>query len=65
MKIGIVSDTHDNLNNLAAAVEVLRAEDVSSILHCGDLCGSDVIRALDGFDVWIAQGNMDRHVGLS
>jgi len=65
VKIGIVSDTHDNLNNLEAAVEVLRAEDVSSILHCGDLCGSDVIRALDGFDVWIAQGNMDRHVGLS
>ncbi len=65
MKIGIISDTHDNLNNLKAALDILRAEEVSSILHCGDLCGPDVIRTLAGFDVWIAQGNMDRHIGLS
>ncbi len=65
MKIGIISDTHDDLANLTAAIEVLRAEKVSNILHCGDLCGPDVIRALAGFDVWIAQGNMDRHIGLS
>ena len=65
MKIGIISDTHDNLRNLEAALKVLEAEGVTTILHCGDVCGPEIIRALAGFDVQIAQGNMDRHLGLA
>jgi putative phosphoesterase len=65
VKIGIISDTHDNRRNLEVALEMLRAQQVTRVLHCGDLCGPDIIRALAGFHVWIAQGNMDRHIGLS
>jgi len=65
MKIGIISDTHDNLENLTKAIQVLRAEGVTKVFHCGDVCGIDVIRALRGFEVWIAQGNMDRHSGTT
>lgn len=65
MKIGIISDTHDNLDNLKAALKMLAAEGVTRIIHCGDLCGPDVIRRLAGFEVWIAQGNMDRNVELA
>jgi putative phosphoesterase len=65
VKIGIISDTHDDLHNLETALGLLEAEGVEKILHCGDLCGPDVIQALAGFDVWIAQGNMDRHRGLA
>jgi len=65
MKIGIISDTHDHLRNLEAALDVLRVEKVMNILHCGDVCGTEVIRALAGFNLWIAQGNMDRHRGLT
>lgn len=64
MKVGIISDTHDDAGNLAAALGVLRSEGVTKILHCGDLCGPDIIRMLSGFDVRIAGGNMDRQVGL-
>jgi putative phosphoesterase len=64
MKIGIISDTHDDADNLLAACDVLRAEGVVTVLHCGDVCGPDMLRLLAGFDVWIAQGNMDRQVGL-
>ena len=64
MKIGIISDTHDNLQNLEATLEILRAEQVTSLLHCVDLCGPNIIQTLAGFDVWIAQGNMDRHLEL-
>jgi putative phosphoesterase len=64
MKIGIISDTHDNLHNLKMALEVIRAEQVTNLVHCGDLCGPHIIRTLAGFDVWIAQGNMDRHLEL-
>jgi len=59
MKIGIIADTHDETDHLKAALEILQAEGVKTILHCGDVCGPHVIRALAGFDVWIAQGNMD------
>jgi hypothetical protein len=64
MKIGIISDTHDNLPNLKTALEALKAEGVTRIFHCGDVCGPAVVRALSDFDLWIAQGNMDRHPGL-
>ncbi len=59
MKIGIIADTHDNIDNLKAALTTLQAEGVTTILHCGDVCGPHMIRALVGFDVWIVQGNMD------
>jgi len=64
MKIGVISDTHDNVHNLEAALEVLRAMEVTKVLHCGDLCQPNIVQTLVGFDVWIAQGNMDRHVDL-
>jgi putative phosphoesterase len=65
MRVGIISDTHDDASNLEAALEILAAERVTRILHCGDLCGPEIVKALAGFDVWIAQGNMDRHLGLA
>jgi putative phosphoesterase len=65
MKIGIIADTHDDVNNLKAALETLQAEGVTTLLHCGDVCGPHVIRALAGFDVWIVQGNMDGDAKLA
>lgn len=65
MKIGILSDTHDDVRNLKAALEMLRAEGVTSVLHCGDVCGPEMVRALTSFDVWFAQGNMDRQLRLA
>ena len=65
MRVGVISDTHDDVRNLEAALELLKEEGITRILHCGDLCGPDIVKALAGFDVWIAQGNMDRHLGLT
>ena len=64
MRIGIVSDTHDDLSALERALGILRHEGIDTLLHCGDLCGPAVIEALAGFDTWIARGNMDRHPEL-
>ena len=58
MKIGIIADTHDDISNLKMALATLQAEGVTTILHCGDVCGPHMIRALAGFDVWIVQGNI-------
>jgi uncharacterized protein len=64
MKIGIISDTHDHLGNLERALQILKSEGVTTLLHCGDVCGPGILQALVGFDVRIARGNMDRHPGL-
>ena len=78
MRIGLISDTHDNVRNLEAALGILRGEGVTTILHCGDVCKPATLRALaglavgnssepcqNGFDVWMARGNMDRQLGLA
>ena len=65
MKIGIIADTHDDFQNLESALKILEAEGVTKILHCGDVCGPHMVRPLVAFDVWISQGNMDRHLGLT
>jgi putative phosphoesterase len=59
LKIGVIADTHDHTDNLKAALVTLHAEGVTTILHCGDVCGPHLVQMLAGFDVWIVQGNMD------
>lgn len=60
MRIGLISDTHNNLKNTRQALKRFRAERITTILHAGDVTGPAVIQALKGFEVWIAWGNMDR-----
>jgi putative phosphoesterase len=36
MKIGVISDTHDNLISLKKALQLFKANNVEMILHCGD-----------------------------
>ncbi|MBN1956037.1 MAG: YfcE family phosphodiesterase [Anaerolineae bacterium] len=64
MKIGILSDTHDDLDNLQLALDLFAREKVTTLLHCGDVCGPAVVEALQGFSVTFAQGNMDRMPAL-
>ncbi len=64
MKIGILSDTHDNLDAVRKACDLFAAEGVTLLLHCGDVCGPAVVEALEGFTVYFAQGNMDRMPAL-
>jgi uncharacterized protein len=36
MKIGVISDTHDNLKSMQKALQVLMQHKVELIVHCGD-----------------------------
>lgn len=36
MKVGIWSDTHDNLQNVEKAIRLFQKEQVGLIIHCGD-----------------------------
>src|SRR5438270_2824820 len=59
MRLAILSDIHDNLWNLAAAVAAVQEAD--ALICCGDLCSPFVIDELAKFprDVHIVFGNND------
>lgn len=61
MRIAILSDIHDNLWNLAAALESIRARDCEALICCGDLCSPFVVDRLRTFPgpVHIVFGNND------
>ena len=59
MKIGILSDTHNNIKNLRIALNVFLEEGIDTIIHCGDLTGVEIARAMDGFRVICILGNGD------
>ena len=44
MKIGVISDTHDNIWKLEQAMGFLQAVDL--VIHCGDLCAPFMIKRL-------------------
>jgi len=46
MKIGIISDTHDNLHAIARAVEVFNNEKCELVLHAGDYIAPFTIKPL-------------------
>src|SRR3712207_650010 len=60
MRLGIVSDIHDNLWNLGSAIDFLNASS-DVLLCCGDLCSPFVVDELRRFDgaVHIVFGNND------
>lgn len=64
MKIGIISDIHDNLPNLDKSLNWLIENGIEKILCLGDITNSDTIKHLaDKFagDVFIIRGNADNY----
>ena len=61
MKIGIMSDTHDNKENILKAIEIFNSEKVDKVFHAGDIVSvnsADLFRALDA-EMIITFGNCD------
>ena len=46
-KIGIISDTHDNIPRIEKAVEAFNKEDVSLVIHVGDYIAPFSLRPLE------------------
>jgi putative phosphoesterase len=61
MRIAVMSDSHDNLQNLEEAVAALGGQKVDALIHCGDLCSPFVMERLALFKgrVHIVFGNND------
>jgi putative phosphoesterase len=59
MKIGILSDTHNNLPNLRSALDLFERAGIDTLIHCGDLTGVEIARAMEGFHILCVLGNGD------
>ena len=59
MRIGLISDTHNDQQRIKLALGRLRQLGVTTLLHAGDVTSGRTLRLFKGFTIWIARGNMD------
>ena len=60
MQLGVVSDTHDNLDYVEAAVSHFEDEDVDVVVHCGDVVAPFSATPFDAdFEFHAVRGNND------
>lgn len=59
MKIGILSDTHNDINTLQVILNHYRREGIKTVLHCGDLTSPENVKRFHGFTLHLAFGNGD------
>ena len=58
MKIGVLSDTHDEVRAAQRALKTLDGLGVDLIIHCGDV-GQNVVPLFNGLTAHFVRGNMD------
>ena len=63
MKVGILSDTHNDTQTLLKILTRFREEGISTILHAGDVSSPSTIKTFSGFTVHLAFGNCDYFTG--
>ena len=61
MKIGIISDSHDRIENTNRAIELLMKKGAKILIHCGDFCAPFMMNELIKFkgEVHCVFGNID------
>ncbi len=66
MIIGVISDSHDHLDNLKRAVDTLRKKGIQLIIHCGDIISPFCLDILgkSGVEWTGVLGNNDGEVEL-
>lgn len=50
MRIGVVSDTHNNLKNVARIVEIFNRAEVARVIHTGDITQAKTLDVLANLD---------------
>ncbi|MBN1922327.1 MAG: metallophosphoesterase family protein [Anaerolineae bacterium] len=60
LRLGVISDTHNHIQNVERAIACFEAEGIRTVLHAGDVNGKAVLRLLAPFELWVAWGNVDR-----
>ncbi len=58
MKIGVLSDSHGEIDPLQRALHILADHEVRLVIHCGDV-GAETVPLLGGIQTHFVQGNTD------
>lgn len=61
MKLGILSDTHNHIENTFWALELFRRLGVKRLIHCGDISTPAIVELFEGFHTTFVFGNFDHH----
>jgi uncharacterized protein len=66
MKIGIISDTHDDIENVQRAIDIFNKEDVQYVIHAGDYVFPGVVLEFKRLNAKLigVLGNNDGEKGL-
>jgi len=59
MKIGVISDTHDDFENTKKAIEIFKNEKVDFVIHLGDYISPPIVRLFKGLKLIGVFGNND------
>ena len=59
MKIGVLSDTHNNTGNLQKAISIFNDYQIDLLIHCGDVTSTEVLQWLNGQPIILTFGNGD------
>jgi len=62
MKIGLISDTHDNIQNTQKAIMFFNDKNVEVVIHAGDIVSSETVEVFDGMRLIGVLGNNDLEV---
>lgn len=62
MLLGIISDTHEHLDNIEKAKKIFTLRGAEPVIHLGDYCAGPSVRAMKGMKVIGILGNNDGDV---
>jgi putative phosphoesterase len=62
MKIGLISDTHDNIENIRKAIREFNEKNVDLVLHAGDFSSPIAVESFAGVKLVGVLGNNDKDI---
>lgn len=59
MRLGVISDTHDNVAAIEEAVAFFEQDGIDTLVHCGDFIAPLMVPYFEGFELHGVLGNND------
>ncbi len=59
MKVSVISDSHDNMEAVEKAVEIMKDKGIKVVFHLGDIISPFVLKKFSGFEYYGVFGNND------
>lgn len=57
--LGILSDTHENIDSIEIAVKKFKSRGIEHVVHCGDIISPPVLKYFSGLTMHLVFGNND------